>query len=94
MTQIKNGIMKHVNASVKSIVRVQKIIIGILAHVFVRMVGVSKLFLMIQKLCKIINAKDRRIVTNTIPKNMTDAIATNVMSTISIISHDKVRNEI
>ena len=54
--------MKHVNASVKSIARVQKIIIGILAHVFVRMVGVSKLFLMIQKLCEIINVKDRRIV--------------------------------
>ena len=36
--QTKNGIMKHVNVSVKSIVRVQKIIVGILAYVFVTLV--------------------------------------------------------
>ena len=34
--QIKNGIMKHVNASVKIIVSAKKITVGILAHVFVR----------------------------------------------------------
>ena len=31
--QIKNGIMKHVNASVKIIVSAKKITVGILAHV-------------------------------------------------------------
>ena len=34
--EIKNGIMKHVNVSIKIIVHVKKIIVGILAHVFVR----------------------------------------------------------
>ena len=36
--QIKNGMIKHVNVSVKIIVRVKKIIIRILAHVFVRII--------------------------------------------------------
>ena len=34
--EIKNGIMKHVNVSIKVIVHMKKIIVGILAHVFVR----------------------------------------------------------
>ena len=37
---MKNGIMKHVNGSVKIITRAKKIIVGILAHVFVRIVGI------------------------------------------------------
>ena len=32
--------MMNVNASVKSIVRAKKIIVGILAHIFVRIVGI------------------------------------------------------
>ena len=35
---IKNGITKHVNVNVKIIVHSKKIIAGILAHLFVRMV--------------------------------------------------------
>ena len=38
--QIKDGIMINVNVSVKSIIRAKKIIAGILACVFVRMVGI------------------------------------------------------
>ena len=38
--QIKIAIMKHVNARVKIIVRVKRIIFGILAHVFVKMVSI------------------------------------------------------
>ena len=38
--QIKNGIMKHINESVKIIVNVKKIIVGILADVFVAMVSI------------------------------------------------------
>ena len=34
--QIKNGIMINVKASVKSIVRTKKILVGLLAHVFMR----------------------------------------------------------
>ena len=38
--QIKNGIIKHVNMTVKIIVRAKNIIVGILAHVFVKMVSI------------------------------------------------------
>ena len=38
--QIKNGIMINVNVSVKRIIHSKKIIAGILAHVFVRMVRI------------------------------------------------------
>ena len=34
--QIKNGIIKHVNVNVKIIEGVKKIIVGVLAYVFVR----------------------------------------------------------
>ena len=35
--QLKNGIIKHVNVSVKIIVHANKVIAGILAHVFDKM---------------------------------------------------------
>ena len=38
--QTKNGIIKHVNMNVKIIVHAKKIIVRILAHVFVRIVSV------------------------------------------------------
>ena len=38
--QIKNEITKHVNVNVKIIVRTENIIVGILAHVFVRIVSI------------------------------------------------------
>ena len=38
--QIKNGIMKHVDVSVKFIVHVKKIIVAIIDHVFVRTVSI------------------------------------------------------
>ena len=38
--QIKNEIMKHVNVNVKIIVHPKKIIVGILAHVFMRIVSI------------------------------------------------------
>ena len=38
--QIKNGIIKHVNMNVKIIVSAKKIIVGILIHVFVRIVSI------------------------------------------------------
>ena len=34
--QIENGIIKHVNVNVKIIVHAKKVIVGILAHAFVR----------------------------------------------------------
>ena len=43
--QIKNGIIINVNVSVKSIIRLKKTIIGILAHVFV---NTDQVLLMIQ----------------------------------------------
>ena len=38
--QIKTGIIKHANVNVKVIVSTKKIIVGILAHVFVRIVNI------------------------------------------------------
>ena len=38
--QIKNETIKHTNLNVKIIVSAKKIIVGILAHVFVRMVSI------------------------------------------------------
>ena len=40
VTQIKNGTMINANASLKNIVRPKKIIVGILAHVFVEMASI------------------------------------------------------
>ena len=42
--------MKHVNVNVKIIALAKKIIVGILAHLFVRIVSIQKVLLMIQKL--------------------------------------------
>ena len=69
--QIKNGIMKHVHVSVKVIVHARKIIVGILSHVFLKIVKNEKILLMIQKLC-VMNVMD--IVST----EMTNTIATNV----------------
>ena len=38
--QIKNGIMKHVYVSVKIMAHTKRIIVGILAHVFMRMISI------------------------------------------------------
>ena len=38
--RIKNGIMRNVNVSVKSTGRAKKVIVGILAHVFLRIVSI------------------------------------------------------
>ena len=46
--QTKNGIIKHVNVSLKTIVSAKNIIVGILADVFVRMVSISKVLLILQ----------------------------------------------
>ena len=46
--QIKNGIIKHVNMNVKIIVSSKKVIAGIPASVFVRIVSIKKLLLILQ----------------------------------------------
>ena len=46
--QIKNGIKKLVNVNVEMIVSVKKIITRILAHVFVRIANIQKVFLILQ----------------------------------------------
>ena len=38
--QIQNGIVKHANVNVKIIASAKKITVGILAHVFVRIVSI------------------------------------------------------
>ena len=43
--QIKNGIIKHVNANVKIIVSAKKVIVRSMAHVFVRIVNIQEALL-------------------------------------------------
>ena len=38
--QIKNGIKKHANVNVKIIVSAKKIIVGMVPHVFVRIISI------------------------------------------------------
>ena len=40
VVQIKNGIIKHVNVDVKTNISAKKIIVGILAHVFMSIVSI------------------------------------------------------
>ena len=51
VTQIINGIKKGFNVSVKVIIGAQKIIVGIQAHIFLKIVSTSKSLGIIQKLC-------------------------------------------
>ena len=44
----KKGTIKHVNVNVKNIVSAKKIIVGILAHAFMRIVSISKVLLILQ----------------------------------------------
>ena len=47
----KNGIIKHVNLNVKIVLSAKKVIVGILAHIFVRIVrtaSIQKVLLMLQ----------------------------------------------
>ena len=46
--KIRNGTIKHVNVNVKIILSGKKIIAGILAHVFVRIVSTYKVLLILQ----------------------------------------------
>ena len=46
--EIKNGIIKHVNVNVKIIISAKKIVVGILAHVFLRTTGIKKALLILQ----------------------------------------------
>ena len=72
--QIKNGVMKHVHVSVKDIVHARKIIVGILAHVFLKIVSIEKILLMIQKLC-VMNVMD--IVSTKMTNTVTINVSTN-----------------
>ena len=45
--QIKNGIIKHVNMNVKTIISAKKIIVGFLAHVFLRIANIYKVLLIL-----------------------------------------------
>ena len=45
--QIKNGIIKHANMNVKTIISAKKIIVGFLAHVFLRIANIYKVLLIL-----------------------------------------------
>ena len=65
VTQIKSRIMINVDASVKNIAYVKKIIFGILLHVVVKMVNVQPVLLMSVITCdEIIDEEKKAIPTN------------------------------
>ena len=94
VVQIKNGIMKLVIVTAKIIVRAKKIIAGILAHAFVRILSVFKSIADTSVIvCYEITKAIDRVSTNemnTIPSSMTNTISKNVTSTVSINSENKI----
>ena len=85
--KIKNGTKKHANMGVKIIEHAKKIIVGILAHVFARMISIYKVLLMIPKLCVM-----KLYVLNIVSKNVASIILANVTSTMLTHSdYKKVR---
>ena len=46
--QIEIGVIKHVNVNVNVIAHAKKITVGILAHAFVRIVSIEKVFVILQ----------------------------------------------
>ena len=79
--QIKIGIIKHVNVNVKIVISAKKIIVGILAQVFVRTASING--------TSVIGFDKIKSVMDIVSKKITDTIATNVMSTASINYHCK-----
>ena len=75
--EIKNGIIKHVNVNVKIVIGVKKIIVGILARVFVRIASIA--------VTSLITRDEIISVMDIVSTKMTNTIATNV----SINSDDK-----
>ena len=75
--QIKNRIIKHVYVNVKIIIGEKKIIVGILAHLFVRIASISIVDTLVIMCDEIVSVMD--IVST----KMTNTIATNA----SIIMH-------
>ena len=75
--QIKNRIIKHVYVNVKIIIGAKKIIVGILAHLFVRIASISIVDTLVIMCDEIVYVMD--IVST----KMTNTVATNA----SIIMH-------
>ena len=80
--QIKNRIIKLANVNVKIIVHIKKILLGILAHVFVRIV--LKKYLKSISDASVTECDEIIIVMDNVSTKKTNTIATNVTSTPSI----------
>ena len=76
LIHIKNGITKHVSASLKIIVSAKEIIIGILAHALVRIVSDTSVMITCDEIISVMDI---------VSTKMTNTIATDV----SINSNDK-----
>ena len=91
--EIKNGIMGNANKSIKGIMRAKNIIVEILAHVFLKTVGILKSIVdnSVTACVEIINVMNilSMIVKNTKPTNVTNIAAAKVMSTVPINSDGK-----
>ena len=77
--QITNGIMKHINLSVKVIVSENEIIVGVLAHVFVKIITDIS----------VIDWDEIIFVVDIVSTKKTNTIATNVTSTAWINCQSK-----
>ena len=93
LIQIKNGIMTHVNASVKSITRVKQYYSwNPSTCICEKSVHLKTIADILVNMCdEFINATDNvfNSMTNTIPINMRNTILTNIMNTMSTNSDDK-----
>ena len=60
LIQSKNGIIKHFNVNSKSIISVKKIIVGAIAHVFVKIANILNVLMILQRLSMMTLSNYRR----------------------------------
>ena len=78
VTQIKDGITKHINVIVKITVHAKKVIVGILANVFVRTVTNTSVTEYDEIIIVMVNISTKK--TNTIAINVTSTASINFYS--------------
>ena len=88
VVQLKNGIKTYINVDVKINVSSKKIIVGILAHVFVR-ISVKSKYLKIIADTIVTQCDEIIIFMDSLSTKKVNTIAANVTSTASINWHSK-----
>ena len=91
--QIQNGIIKHVNVNVKIIVSAKKIVVGILAHIFVRIVSIlnnitdnSEIeYDDIMSVMNIVSTKRIKTIVTNVTKNRHSKQERDILRTVSVV---------